>query len=143
MTRTVAPARPRCAQGFHKHYRATVAVETKICPVCLKQKSWVSFDDELGTCVKCKYKKTDRATAQKKKSGEVERLTLTRLRKCPVCLQRVTVTLLAGDWTLEAHTKKTRTGEAQCSGGEQVLYRERLDAMDHLARGTFEGGKRR
>ena len=49
MTRTVAPARPRCARRFHKHYRATVAVETKICPVCLKQKSWVSFDDELGT----------------------------------------------------------------------------------------------
>lgn len=48
IAQTAPPERPRCAQGYGKRAKVTVPVETKICPVCKKQKSVLSFDDELG-----------------------------------------------------------------------------------------------
>lgn len=143
MTQTAPPERPRCAQGYGKRAKVIAPVQTKICPVCKKQKSVLSFDDELGKCIKCKYKKTGRGTGKGKSRGEAKKPAPTRTRKCPVCLQSVTVTLKAGDWTVEAHTKETRTGVTECSGGGQVIYHERRDAMDHVVPGSFEGGKRR
>lgn len=128
----------------HPALKATTApVQTKVCPVCKKQKSVLSFDDELGKCIKCKYKKTSRGTGKGKGGGETKKPAPSRTRKCPVCLQSVTVTLEAGDWTVEAHTKQTRAGVTECSGGGQVTYHERRDAMDRLVPGSFEGGKRR
>lgn len=133
--------RPRCAQGYGKRARASAPVETKVCPVCDKQKSVLSFDDELGTCIKCKYKQT---SAGKRKRGTGTRKSAhARTRKCRVCMQSVSVTVSAGDWTLDSHTKHTRAGLAECIGSGQVVYREPRDAMDRVVRGSFEGGKRR
>ncbi|MFC5492445.1 hypothetical protein [Nocardioides caricicola] len=143
MTQTAPPERPRCAQGYGKSAKVAAPVQTKVCPVCNKQKSVLSFEDALGKCIKCKYKKTGRATSKGKIGDEAKKAAPTRIRKCPVCLQSVAFTLKASDWTVDAHTKATRTGVTECSGGGQVTYRERRDAMDHLVPGSFEGGKRR
>lgn len=144
IAQTAPPERPRCAQGYGKRAKVTVPVETKICPVCKKQKSVLSFDDELGKCIKCKYKKTSGGTGKKKPGGgTTKRPAPRRSRKCPVCLQSVTVTLIAGDWTIEAHAKQTRAGLTGCDGSGHVVYHERRDAMDRVVPGSFEGGKRR
>ena len=143
MTQTAPPERPRCAQGYGKRAKVTAPVQTKMCPVCKKQKSVLSFDDELGKCIKCKYKKTTKGGGKKKGGGVTSKPAPTRTRKCPVCLKSVTTTLKASDWTIEAHTKETRAGVTECNGGGQVIYHERGDAMDHVVPGSFEGGKRR
>lgn len=141
ITQTAPPEPPRCAQGYGQRAKVTAPVQTKVCPVCQKQKSVLSFDDELGKCIKCKYKKTSRDAG--KSGGETNNPAPTRTRKCPVCLRSVTITLKVSDWTVEAHSKETRAGVIECSGGGQVIYHERRDALDHVVSGSFEGGRRR
>lgn len=143
MTQTAPPERPRCAQGYGQRAKVAAPVQTKTCPVCEKQKSALSFDHELGTCIKCKYKKIKGGTGKGNSGGKARKPVPPRTRKCPVCLQSVTVTLTAGDWTVDAHTKQTRAGVDDCSAAGQVIYHERRDAMDHVVPGSFEGGKRR
>ncbi|WP_343989853.1 hypothetical protein [Nocardioides dubius] len=143
VTRTAVLERPRCAQGYGKRPKAkvkfTASVRTKVCPICKTQKSVLSFDDELGKCIKCKYK----GSSTGKRGDETKKPAPTRTRRCPVCLQNVTVTLTAGDWTAEPHTKQTRAGVTECSGGGQITHHDRRDAMDRRVPGSFEGGKRR
>lgn len=140
---TLPAERPRCAQGYGAKAKIDAPVQTKKCPACNKQKSVLSFDDELGTCIKCKYKVPGAGKGNKKRSEEPKKSAPTRSRKCPVCLQTVTVALVLGHWTVEAHTKQTRAGVTECSGAGRVVYHERGDAMDHVVPGSFEGGRRR
>lgn len=61
--------RPRCAQGFGKKGKVRAPARTRTCPVCNKQKSVLSFDNELGRCIKCKYEALDAGKHQKKDRG--------------------------------------------------------------------------
>jgi hypothetical protein len=137
------PERPRCAQGHGKRARVKAPSQTRKCPVCSKLKSVLSFDDELGVCIKCKYRGSGSPKGRKNGGGSGTKAAPTRSRKCPVCLQRVNVTLFRGEWTVESHKKTRAEGLVECRGSGQVLFRERRDAMDHTVPGNFEGGKRR
>ena len=142
-----APAeQPRCAQGYGKRAKVIAPVQTRICPVCNKQKAAIAFDDELGKCIKCKYKGSGNGSGKGKKGSrgpKPEKPAPTRTRKCPVCLQTVTIKLVLGDWTVQPHEKQTREGRVECRAAGTVVAHERRDAMDHRAPGSFEGGKRR
>lgn len=113
------------------------------CSACKNEKPIEHFDTELGICTKCKAKRSpatrnDRATKDAPDGGAPA-----RTRKCPVCLQKVGVAVVGGDWTIEPHKKLTRAGQVECSGAGTVLFHEKRDAMDHTVSGSFEGGKRR
>lgn len=149
---------------------ATATPHVRICPICSKQKSLLSFDEEMGCCIKCKY---NRKCSACKNVRPIEQFDLalgicakckakrfpeargdqgmnpsrrpapTRTRTCPVCLQKVSVTSVAGDWTIAAHKKTTRAGRTDCAGAGTVVFHEKQDALDHKVAGSFEGGRRR
>lgn len=138
---TVPAERPRCGQGFGKRAKVTAPVPTVVCPVCNKQRAVISFDDALGKCIKCKYKPSEGKKGRRE--PKPENPGSSRRRKCPVCLQTVTVKLVAGDWTVQPHDKQTSEGRVECRAAGTVIAHERRDAMDYRAPGSFEGGKRR
>lgn len=138
---TVPAERPRCGQGFGKRAKATAAVPTVVCPVCMKQKAAIAFDAELGKCIKCKYKPSEGKKGSR--GPKSEKPAPSRTRKCPVCLQTVTIKLVVGDWTVQPHDKQTSEGRVECRAAGTVVARECRDAMDYRAPGSFEGGKRR
>lgn len=148
----------------------SAASTVRKCPICKKQKSTLSFDEELGTCIKCKYNRkcsrcknekpiehfdTDLGICTKCRNKllpvgagrgteqTAARATPRRTRTCPVCVQKVSVALLGGDWTIEPHKKARNAGQIDCTGSGAVVFAEKRDALDHTVSGSFEGGKRR
>ncbi|WP_354438239.1 hypothetical protein [Marmoricola sp. OAE513] len=99
--------RPRCGQGFGKRPKPLATPKMRTCSVCKKRKSVISFDEKAGTCIKCKYKKRGKQSdgSGGRSGGKAVPM---RSRKCPVCLQNVTTTLVAGEWTVDEHTKVRR-----------------------------------
>jgi len=136
--------RPRCASGLGKNTRGKAPVvagaAVKSCAVCKKQKSVLSFDEESGMCIKCKYKIED---ATKGKQPRSPRPAPTKRRKCPVCVQAVTVKLVLDEWVVTEHKKARGDGLVECQGAGKVVSHERRDALDHTVPGSFEGGRRR
>ena len=149
---------------------ASSAAQVRTCPMCSKQKSLLSFDEEMGCCIKCKYNRKCSACKNMKPVEQFDmvlgicakckakrfpeagsdrgtkppgRPAPTRTRTCPVCLQKVSVTPVAGDWTIAEHTKMTRAGRTDCEGAGEVVFHEKQDALDHKVSGSFEGGRRR
>ena len=144
--------------------------QVRTCPICAKQKSVLSFDEDLGCCIKCKYNRRCSACKNVKPVEQFDmalgicakckakrfpearsdrgtkppgRSTPTRTRRCPVCLQKVLVTSVGGDWRIAEHKKTTRSGRTDCGGAGKVVFREKQDALDHKVSGSFEGGRRR
>lgn len=64
-----AVKRPRCAQGFGRKAKVSAPARTRTCPICNKQESVLSFDNELGECIKCKHKALEADKHQKKGRG--------------------------------------------------------------------------
>lgn len=159
---TALPERPRCGQAPGRRStpapsppmspeQGAASSRTRRCPTCKQQKSAWSFDDELGTCIKCKYSgpvseeppaKRKRPSPTSGSKGRAERVS-SKVRKCPVCVTNVTVTLDKNEWVIESHHKGNIEDNPECRASGTVAYRERRDALDRRVPGSFEGGKRR
>jgi hypothetical protein len=68
-TGATALKRARCAQGYGRKTKFRAPARIRTCPTCNKQKSVLSFDNELGKCIKCKYEALDAGKRQKKVRG--------------------------------------------------------------------------
>lgn len=137
---TTPAARPRCAQAGRETRKPSAWVETRVCPVCMKEKALVSFDGGLGMCVKCKY--AGKRTALRPRGSNAVP-PATKYRKCRVCLQRVVARLVDDEWLIEPHMNARTAARTRCPGSRETVYREKRDALDYRAPGSFEGGGRR
>ena len=124
------------------------ASDTQVCSVCRTCKPLASFDKGAGVCIECKNESQD-ATADRKDKrarggdGSKAKKKSSKTGVCPVCLQRVTVSVAGGARTIAGHKKWTKAGLVGCQGAGRVISREKRDALDHRVSGSFEGGRRR
>lgn len=108
---------------------------TQYCGNCKKRKPIKGFDIKRGICANCKgtvVTSKDRKPA--KKPTRLEPAT-PKARKCPNCLQRVSVDR-AGSALVEHLNGRHQT----CVGSGHKLPQRSRDALDYRLPGNFEGG---
>lgn len=110
---------------------------TQFCGKCKKRKPITGFDVRRGLCSKCSRAATAKELRRRKKPAVKDRVRPVKNRKCPLCLQFVSV--ISGSGALVKHLNSRQEA---CRGSGSRPRRKGSDAMDYRVGGSFEGGKR-